>query len=98
MSLLSERVTRTQTAITSWLEIDDLMWREDYPDAQMLIERMRLANKRWHPPPGASQSSPNRAVALRELRWDPRSRRKARRGIRLLLGVGGTSLRRVLPR
>jgi CheY-like chemotaxis protein len=47
MSLLSERVTRTQTAIASWLEIDDLMFREDYPDAQMLIERMRLANKRW---------------------------------------------------
>ncbi|MFT5441553.1 MAG: CheY-like chemotaxis protein [Myxococcota bacterium] len=47
MSLLSERVTRTQTAIQSWIEIDDLMCREDYPDAQMLVERMRLANKRW---------------------------------------------------
>ena len=47
MSLLTERLTRTQTAITSWLEIDDLMYREDYPDAQMLIERMRLANNRW---------------------------------------------------
>jgi CheY-like chemotaxis protein len=47
MSLLSERVTRTQTAISSWIEIEDLMCREDYPDAQMLIERMRIANKRW---------------------------------------------------
>jgi CheY-like chemotaxis protein len=47
MSILSERLTRTQTAITSWLEIEDLMCREDYPDAQMLIERMRLANHRW---------------------------------------------------
>lgn len=47
MSFLSERVTRTQTAISSWLEIDDLMCREDYPDAKLLIERMRLANKRW---------------------------------------------------
>ncbi|MDP6981054.1 MAG: response regulator [Myxococcota bacterium] len=47
MSLLAERVTRTQTAISSWLEIDDLMCREDFPDAQMLIERMRIANKRW---------------------------------------------------
>jgi CheY-like chemotaxis protein len=47
MALLSERVTRTQTAITSWLEIDDLMCRDDFPDAQLLIERMRLANKRW---------------------------------------------------
>ncbi len=47
MSLLSERVARTQTAISSWLEVDELMCREDYPDAQMLVERMRLANKRW---------------------------------------------------
>lgn len=47
MSFLSERVTRTQTAISGWLEIDDLMCREDYPDAKLLIERMRLANKRW---------------------------------------------------
>ncbi len=47
MSLLAERVERTQTAITSWLEIDDVLCREDFPDAQMLIERMRIANKRW---------------------------------------------------
>lgn len=47
MSLLSERVTRTQTAIAGWIEIEDLMCREDYPDAKMLIERMRIANKRW---------------------------------------------------
>ena len=47
MSLLAERVERTQTAITSWLELDDLMCREDFPDAQMLVARMRLANKRW---------------------------------------------------
>ena len=41
------RVTGSQTAIQSWLEVDDVLSREDFPDAQLLIERMRLANKRW---------------------------------------------------
>lgn len=60
MSLLSERVTRTQTAMSSWLEIDDVMCREDFPDAQMLVERMRLANKRWP----ASAPLPERVLTL----------------------------------
>ena len=60
MSLLSERVTRTETAISSWIEIEDLMLREDYPDAQMLIERMRIANKRWP----QSVETPERVRAL----------------------------------
>jgi len=47
MAQLSERVSRARTAIQSWLEVDDLMSREDYPDAQLLVERMRLANSRW---------------------------------------------------
>lgn len=47
MSLIAERVTRAQTAISSWLEVDDVLCREDFPDAQMLVERMRIANKRW---------------------------------------------------
>jgi len=60
MALLTERVTRTQTAITSWLEIDDQMSREDFPDAQLLIERMRLANKRWP----QSVETPERVLTL----------------------------------
>ena len=47
MAQLSERVSRARTAIQSWLEVDDMMGREDYPDAQLLVERMRLANSRW---------------------------------------------------
>ena len=47
MAHLSELVSRTRTAIQSWLEVDDMLGREDYPDAQLLIERMRVANERW---------------------------------------------------
>jgi CheY-like chemotaxis protein len=47
MAQLSERVSRTQTAVQSWLDVDDLMCREEYPDAQLLLDRMRLANQRW---------------------------------------------------
>ena len=47
MSHLSEQVSRTRTAIQGWLGIDDVLSREDYPDAQLLVERMRLSNLRW---------------------------------------------------
>jgi FixJ family two-component response regulator len=44
---LSEHCSKTQTAIQSWLDVDDLLSREDYPDAQLLMDRMRLARERW---------------------------------------------------
>jgi len=47
MAELGERVSRTRTAIQSWLEVDDILSRESYPDAQLLRERMRIANSRW---------------------------------------------------
>lgn len=47
MAHLEQLVSRTRTAIQSWLEVDDTLGREDYPDAQLLIERMRVANDRW---------------------------------------------------
>ncbi len=47
MAQLAERVSRTRTAIQSWLEIDEVLTREDFPDAQLLVDRMRLANTRW---------------------------------------------------
>jgi CheY-like chemotaxis protein len=47
MAQLSERVSRTQTAVQSWLDVDDLLCREEYPDAQLLLDRMRLATQRW---------------------------------------------------
>ena len=47
MAELSERVSRTQTAMQNWLDVDDLLAREDYPDAQLLLDRMRVASQRW---------------------------------------------------
>jgi len=44
---LVERVSRTRTAIQSWLDVDDTLASEDYPDAQLLRDRMRLASQRW---------------------------------------------------
>jgi len=47
MAELQERVSRCQTAIQNWLDVDDLMAREEYPDAQLLLDRMRVASLRW---------------------------------------------------
>ncbi len=44
---LSERAARTVTALENWLAIDDALAREDYPDAQLLQDRMRVALSRW---------------------------------------------------
>jgi CheY-like chemotaxis protein len=44
---LRDRATRTLTAIEYWLAVDDTLAREAFPDAQPLIDRMRLANQRW---------------------------------------------------
>jgi CheY-like chemotaxis protein len=63
MTELNERVSRTQTAIQSWLDVDDLISREEYPDAQLLLDRMRIASQRW---PHAS-ALPERVAALHQL-------------------------------
>ncbi len=47
MSDLDERTSRTLTAIDYWLAVDDTLAREEYPDAQPLRDRMRLAVARW---------------------------------------------------
>jgi CheY-like chemotaxis protein len=47
MSELAERASRTATACDHWLAVDDSLAREDYPDAQLLRERMRVATSRW---------------------------------------------------
>ena len=44
---LRDRATRTQTAIEYWIAVDDALSREAFPDAQPLVDRMRLANQRW---------------------------------------------------
>ena len=47
MSELAERISRTRTALDHWLEVDDAMARADYPDANLLQDRMRIAMSRW---------------------------------------------------
>ncbi|HEU4427309.1 MAG TPA: response regulator [Myxococcota bacterium] len=47
MGELRERTNRTLTAIEHWLTVDDALAREDFPDAQLLRERMLVAGARW---------------------------------------------------
>ena len=47
MGELSERMSRTVTAIDNWLDVDAALAREDYPDAQLLQDRVRVAMARW---------------------------------------------------
>jgi CheY-like chemotaxis protein len=47
MTDLVERISRTRTAIENWLDVDDALAREDFPDAQLLQDRMRVAVTRW---------------------------------------------------
>jgi PAS domain-containing protein len=47
MSELAERVSRTRTALDNWLEVDDAMARDGFPDAHVLQERMRISFARW---------------------------------------------------
>jgi hypothetical protein len=47
MDELIERISRTRTAIENWLDVDDALAREDFPDAQLLLDRMRVATSRW---------------------------------------------------
>jgi hypothetical protein len=47
MSELAERVSRTLTAVENWLDVDDALVRESFPDPQLLQDRMRIATGRW---------------------------------------------------
>ena len=47
MAELAERSRRAQTAIQNWLDVDDSLARADFPDAQVLQDRMRIALARW---------------------------------------------------
>jgi CheY-like chemotaxis protein len=69
MAELTERASRTQTALQGWLDVDDILAREDYPDAQALIDRMRLATQRWPRPdevPGRVRELARRVEAYYE--------------------------------
>ncbi len=60
MTELAERVSRTRTAITNWLAVDDALADEAFPDAQLLRDRMTVAAHRWP----RSESPPPRVVKL----------------------------------
>ena len=47
MTELGERVSRARTAVENWLAVDAALAGEDFPDAQLLQDRMRLAHTRW---------------------------------------------------
>jgi CheY-like chemotaxis protein len=47
MGQLAERISRTLTAIENWLDVDDAIAQEDFPDAQLLLDRMRISTTRW---------------------------------------------------
>jgi len=47
MTELAERISRARTSVENWLDVDDAMAREDFPDAQVLQDRMRIAMSRW---------------------------------------------------
>ena len=60
MSELGERVSRTRTAIGSWLDVDDSLVGDDFPDAQLLRDRLNVALQRWP----SSVALPEGIVAL----------------------------------
>ena len=60
MSELGERVSRTQTAIGNWLDVDDALAGDEYPDAQLLRDRLNIAAQRWP----RSESLPEGVIAL----------------------------------
>jgi CheY-like chemotaxis protein len=60
MGELADRLTRTLTAVENWLEVDDVIAREDYPEAQLLQDRMRVGLSRWPLP----EAVPERVRAL----------------------------------
>jgi len=47
MKELADRISRTRTSVENWLAVDDALSHEEYPDAQVLQDRMRVASARW---------------------------------------------------
>jgi CheY-like chemotaxis protein len=47
MKELADRISRARTSLENWLAVDDALVHEDFPDAQVLQDRMRVASTRW---------------------------------------------------
>jgi CheY-like chemotaxis protein len=77
MGELAERTARTVTALENWLSVDDALAREDYPDAQRLQDRMRVAMARWPRPdeiPARVRELARRVEAYYESGENPKQR------------------------
>jgi two-component system response regulator HupR/HoxA len=77
MAELEERANRTITALQNWLDVDDALAREDYPDAQLLMDRLRVAQARWPLPeavPAPVAELAKRVEAYYESGENPRKR------------------------
>ncbi len=71
-----ELASRCQTALQSWLDVDDALVAEEFPDARLLRERMRLGLDRWPRPdklPEAVRELADRVEAYYETGENPRS-------------------------
>ncbi len=44
---LADRISRARTSVENWLAVDDAMTRGEFPDAQVLQDRLRVASARW---------------------------------------------------
>jgi hypothetical protein len=47
MKELTDRISRARTSLENWLAVDDALRSEEFPDAQVLQDRMRVASARW---------------------------------------------------
>lgn len=77
MGELAERVSRTVTALENWLTVDDALADEDFPDAQLLVDRMRVAMSRWPLPdeiPARVRELAKRVEAYYESGENPKQR------------------------
>lgn len=60
MTELVERVSRARTAISNWLDVDDALGEDEFPDAQLLRDRLSVASRRWP----RSEAPPERVSLL----------------------------------
>jgi hypothetical protein len=77
MGELAERTSRTVTALENWLAVDDALSDEDFPDAQLLVDRMRVAMSRWPLPdeiPARVRELARRVEAYYESGENPKQR------------------------
>jgi len=47
MGELADRLSSTMTSVDNWLNVDDALAEQDFPDAQLLQDRIRVSMTRW---------------------------------------------------